>query len=455
LNNNQQNIDRIIKEKFENFSPQPPGFIWDNIEANLNEKPAVFGTAKVRNIIIFAVSAIVIILLGWLLLGNKYFSHKNDLTNGVVSVESPAISGNSTNITAEGTNGIETEEPNENNKPEIAKTVSYRENVDEKTLVSDEKRPEQSNFENSGNTSENSNSGKRQFNYTASKGFEFKVPTNTNNGNFVPTLGALLYSGKKISICETPRLLMPAANASNGSSKSRGNAISKWKAGVFISPEFALTTLDSLEVLHSYTLGVDMQYSLSKNTFLRFGLGTTYSRDRGFTAIEFKRWDYIGSYNDVYEVTFDTSSGVPVPTYHTHKVDVYDSIQHFDVSETTNRYLYMQFPVMLGYNIETKGRFNWYVYGGPVINALVYKEKSTPELDKNSTFLNYNTDLYERDNLIYQFRLGMGFEFDLTSKFSFTFEPDYIYYFNPVFKNYYEKQPLSTLSLRLGFFIKL
>ncbi len=444
MNDNQQNIDRIIRDKFENFAPEPPEFIWENIEANLNGKPTAFDAARVKNIIIFTISAIVIILLGWLLLGNKYFTYKRVLTKEIVSSEKTTIPEKKAGVS----NTVEIEVL-QNKKAETAKTstkntthkIVKNESVAYNIKPVAEKEAKLTNNE------------KSPFNYTAEKGFELTV--NEKNDKFVPTLGALLYSGYKISLSEVPHLITPHNNTVKGSDNAFGNKIPKWKTGVFITPEFAVTSLDSLEVLHSYSLGVDMQYSLSKNTFLRFGIGTTYARDRGLTAIEFKSWDYIGSYDDVYEVTFDTSSGVPVPIYHTQKVDVYDSIQHFDVSETTNRYLYLQFPVMLGYNVKTNNKLNWYVYGGPVINALVYKEKTAPNLDNNSSLLRYNTDLYERNNLIYQFRLGMGFEFYLTDKFSFTLEPDYTYYFNPVFKNYYEKQPLSAVSLRLGFFIKL
>ncbi len=451
MSNNQQNIDRIIREKFENFAPAPPDFIWDNIEANLNGKTSVFGSAKVKSIVIFAVSAIVIILLGWLLLGNKYFSHKTLLTKSVVSAEKPVTSKNNVYNTAKNNNTA----GNAATNGETAIKVSKNETTGDVEVAGNDNPTVNSGFEKSGEATLPQNNGNAGFNYTAAKDFEFKVNDKENESKFVPTLGALLYSDFKISMPGLPHLLSPAESNLNKSTGNYNNAVSKWKAGLFISPEFAVTSLDSLEVLHSYTLGVDMQYSLSKNSFLRFGLGTTYARDRGLTAIEFKSWDYIGSYDDVYEVTFDTSSGVPVPIYHTQKVDVYDSIRHFDVSETVNKYLYLQFPVLLGYNIKTKGKFNWYVYGGPVINALVYKEKSTPQLDGNGSLLSYDTGLYERNNLVYQFWLGMGFEFDLTDKFGFTFEPNYRYYFNPVFKNYYEKQPLSAVSLRLGLFIKL
>ncbi len=452
MNKNQQHIDQLIRKKFEDFSPTPPDFIWEGIEAKLDAKTNPKFLLKSNTIVYFVISALIIFLIGWLLLGNKIISHNN-------KVIKQTFAGHSKQITKPENNYLNTKK--NNNKVSTISSIPDNDDVlnvktiDNKSEKEIDKKNVFNNKKLSSDKNNNTSTTLEKFKYISTKDVETIVKYDINKKQPIPSLGVLLLSDNYLQPELSPFIIPYRKNNNQNSTFTELKKPSLWRTGLFISPEFSLSVLDSLRVLHSYTINMDMQYALNTKLFIRFGPGITYASDRGFTKIEFKSWDYLGSYDDVYNVTFDTSSGVPVPTYYTHKVYVYDSIKHYNISETTNKYLYVQLPLLFGCNVKTSGKWNWYLYGGPAINAMVYQETSAPKIDKNSSVIRYETNLAKRNRLIYQFWIGAGFEYALNSKYSFTVEPNYRYYFNPVYQNFYKNQSLSAFALRIGIFIKL
>ncbi len=455
MNKHQQHIDQILREKFEDFAPFPPDAIWNNIEGKLDGATGLaHPIAKTKTYIYFAIMALVVLLLGWLLLGNQLAMHKKLPTAvppAVKPINAPSIQQNivlsdkTRPSETAGTSTIKTTtaehlstDKNSNKQESTNKATKLRVPLSIVHKKSRQKVPV-------------------QFNYAAKKNQErrFVSLVESKEIPFIRPLDALLLSENGFLLGQ-PQIVIPhSGNELVKGQTSMQKQLTGWRAGIFVSPEFTLTNLDSLRVLHSYTVGLEAQYVVNPRFFVRFGLGTSYTRDRWFTKVEFNRWDYLGSYNDVYDVTFDTTGAVPVPIYHTHKVAVYDSINHVDVKEVTRMYLYLQFPLLFGYKGKTVGKWSWYLFGGPVLNTMIYEKKTAPLLDANSSMIRYETRLAERNKQVYQFWLGAGFDFAISSKYSFVLEPNYRYYFNPVYKNYYKNQALSAFSLRFGFLIKL
>ncbi|PIY30964.1 MAG: hypothetical protein COZ08_09970, partial [Bacteroidetes bacterium CG_4_10_14_3_um_filter_42_6] len=135
-----------------------------------------------------------------------------------------------------------------------------------------------------------------------------------------------------------------------------------WSSFVGVSPEFVTTTFDSVTLINTYSVNYEPIFHLNKQFFLRFGIGVSYARDRGFAKLDYISNDLMGTYNDVYNVTFDSLNGQVVPTYYTKTVEVWDSIRHLVISEVTNRYIYVQVPVLVGYFHQgNHSSFNWYL----------------------------------------------------------------------------------------------
>ena len=230
---------------------------------------------------------------------------------------------------------------------------------------------------------------------------------------------------------------------------------SHWENTIFISPEFSLTNLDSITILNSYSLGVEPSRYFNENWFIRFGLNLNFSGDRGFAKIDYVSNDLMGTYNDVYDVTFDTTGGVVTPIYHTKTVEVWDSIRHIAVSEVTNRYLFAQFPVLLGYKNKI-GQLNWYAYAGPAIGLQIAKWIDEPKVEfEDIEIIDLKNNLPLRATVNYQLWVGAGIEYKLGANTSIVIEPSYRHAFKSLYSDEKYKFSTSGFALRLGFNYKI
>ncbi len=443
-----QHIDRIIKEKFENFAPVPPESVWQGIEASLDAPQTTgFFTGTVRWIFYGAAVAI-ILLLGWLLLSNGNQTAVNKYRQTVVSEQNVAPSSQS---------GIDYQEKRQSGlKKEEKGSVSIT-TANQSGLQSD--NTESPVLSNDNNTTVTKQVGGTLLGKQDKK-FSYTTTISNNSGQTVTSerqvqLNSLNSLMLRNTVFVTGSGSLLPLNTPVYSNESKNKKASRWRAGIFMSPEFTINTIDSLRVLQAYSLNADFRYTAENGLFLKLGTGMQYARDRYFVHVRFKSWDYLGSYDDVYEVTFDTTSGTPVPIYHTRKVDVYDSILHLNVSEATSRYLYLQFPVVAGYTGHLTGSWNWYVYGGPAINFLIWQTSDYPQVPENSNIVSYTSSIYKRNSVVYQLWLGAGFEYMLNDNINFVLEPGFRYYFNPVYKDFYKKQSLSAFTMRFGLTFKL
>ncbi len=458
MNNNQQHINKIIREKFESFSPTPSDFIWEKIETGLATNRKTSFWIQPKNLWYVAIVAIILIILGRLLFGQKTANTFSQTYNKITfqSIEKSKIKSN----TFVQNKNIELAKKQIANLPDrvLNENISNSKHL-AKTVYSDKLTTGKTQFSQKTITPRDTKTQQsKNFKYKNLRYEQQDLTTGVsfyNNRNTPILLLKALILSEKFSGNNKPQLLPKLYDFDNNNTLITGQSKELWKAGIFFSPEFILTSIDSVRVLHNYSLGIEVQYSLNSNFFIRLGFGSSYVRDRGFTKIQLKSLDYLGSYNDVYNVTFDTIGGVPVPTYFTQKVDVWDSIQHFNVTETTRQYMYFQIPLLFGYNYKQSGQWSWYIFGGPVLSTLLYQNTKAPLIKNSSKLIRYENYLPERNSVIFQFWLGAGFAYSISSKYSITLEPNYRYYFNPIFKNYHKKQSLSSVSLQLGIMINL
>jgi len=188
---------------------------------------------------------------------------------------------------------------------------------------------------------------------------------------------------------------------------------------------------------------------------MRFGAGISYVSDRGFANVDYLSSDYMGSYDSVINVTFEEVGGELYPIYHTKEVEIWDSIRHLTITEVTNNYYYLQFPLMFGYHNSTN-KIKWYFYGGPAMNISIHEQIDDPKATiEYIEVIDLENRLPHRADYSLQLWVGAGIDFRIGQKFSLAFEPNYRYYFEPVYKENNYKTALSGLGLRLGLVYKL
>lgn len=226
-----------------------------------------------------------------------------------------------------------------------------------------------------------------------------------------------------------------------------------WGVGLFFSPEMIFYPSSSEFNSRSYSFDLHAIYSLS-GFILQSGIGVGLSSDNGNYMIDYNR--YLGSYDDVYDITFDTINGVLIPVYHTESVEVYDTIDHITITPTKRKYTYLNIPLLVGYGYEGK-RFGWSIKTGPSISILI--NENVPDIglgDSQNKILGIEDELPGRLKTNWQFVLTGGASYKLSNSFNFMLEPVFRYYINSAYEqnNTISKRPYSfgiRAGLVLGF----
>ena len=169
---------------------------------------------------------------------------------------------------------------------------------------------------------------------------------------------------------------------------------------------------------------------------------------RGIPNISYNK--FLGTYEDVYLVTFDSTENGIIPTYYTETVEVFDTIDHYSVTETHSNYTYLEVPVMLGYSFDL-GKVSFFAKAGPAVSFLVGSKMPVQSPEEGARIVNVDYQVPARSQVNWQLMLGAGIDYQLSDKMSFSLEPTYRY----ALKSEYnlsgnEKAGANSFGVRLG-----
>ncbi len=440
-------MSEILRQKFQNFEPEPPMHIWENIEKSLDAKKGFFiGSVKYYAAAILILALIPIAYFGFYSnSGNTNLSDYNqqEVSNNQLVVEKEKAEDKITKILVE----KETVSDEKETVSDDKETINNVEPIDKKI-----KSP----------AAEESNNNAEAF---LTKGSETNKVENLElmkleEGFMVQSNDFKVESLNSLSITSIYSISYgdPYSKSSDvfkGFSMDTKTNNGHWENTIFISPEFSLTNLDSVSILNSYSIGVEPSRYFNENWFVRFGLNISVTGDKGFAKIDYISNEFMGTYDDVYDVTFDTIDGIITPNYHTKTVEIWDSIRHISVSEVTNRYLFAQVPALLGYKNKL-GKLNWYVFGGPAIGFQIAKWIDEPIVDgENIEIIDLNNTLPLRSTINYQIWVGAGIEYKLGGNSSIVIEPLFKHYFKSLYSETGYKVNTSGFALRIGYNYKI
>ncbi len=454
MENNNIHIDDLIRDKFDSFAPSPPEHIWGRVEEGIKTKPKSLFLWNKRTLAIAAIVLLASISTTVLVFDPMNFGSKEN--NELVLTNEPYDE----NPDYESMEEVVIDQETEFNEA-VTKPVEEMKLAEEAESTSlsvskpnESSEPELQNNEVSediivANKSETHIIDKPDISDNQSRIDYIRFDINPINFRKSALLSdesfAVDFSPvSRDNFEEIPQDLIidEAVKQSNLS----------WRIGYYLSPELTVSNIDSVEILNSFNINVEPSWYFNDHWFIRSGLGISYVRDRGFARINYVTKEYMGSYDDVYEVTFDTISGNVIPTYHTKTVEVWDSIRHVSVSGVTNKYMYMQIPLLLGYQSgNTNSQFNWYIAGGPAVNLKISEWIDDPKpAEDDADIIDLENKLPLRANNYFQLWLGAGLEYKINRKILIGFEPNYRYYLNNIYENTNAKGPTSGFTFRVG-----
>ncbi len=444
MNNNEQHINEVLKQKFESFAPKPPDRVWAGIAAALDKEvaPPWYNTlaAKIAAAVLFFA----------LLFGGYWMLNRQPLEKSSLPFETTE---------------------NINTKPEEAGNNSLKNTrvvVSDTVSDNDKKADEEAaKFLSTSSANQGNNSQKDVKSGVTSKVKKnivtVKQPEDSfdNNRSSGATFSKAYMGSTGIEELESRSVDLESAdlpeavatqqdeNGVKDVTPSVQKSSGHWAMGFYFTPEKLFDPFDSVTLQNSYTLSIEPVYYFNKHWFIRPALGLQYSKDKGFVKADYLSWDYMGSYEDVVEVTFDSTGSTVVPVYHTQNREVFDSIRHETITEETNRYLYLQTSVVFGYHNHA-GKFGWSVYAGPGVNFVLFSKQDNP-VGENASVISLDYDLPKRRSPQYHIRAGLGLDYTIGKNWLVSVEPEYRFYINGINAGGVYNHALSGLAMRFGF----
>jgi len=407
-------IDQIIRQKFDNFEPEPPVHVWDNIKSDIAKNPPPPSSSGIILPIIVAIS--VLIFVSGLI--HHFFSGNNNDTKAgtsTLSIQSAGvISTGSTTTSDASLQEAFYQTPSEMIYPQVAEVNT---NQNEQNII-----PVRAPFDQKSTGERKKNNKKKKSAVTANP--------NTRSGQWQPGLVQSIKAGE-LSYSDAVKYNLSARDIrklSGFTDDYTRNNITSWSIGLYFNPEVTNSKDENIENSFSYNFGIMPSLNFN-HFFIQSGLNMRFTHDKGNMAVDYNR--YLGSYEDVYLVTFDTIDGNVIPTYFTNSVEVYDTINHYSISETKAKYTYLEIPLLLGYR-HTFGKFSLFGKAGPAASFLVIKdipEAAYPE-DK-ARIVNVDYQIPVRSSINWQMMMGAGFDYKFAEKVSFSLEPTFRFALKP------------------------
>lgn len=458
-----KNIDDLFKDQFKDFELDPPEHVWGNIKGQIPGPGNGGKSGMFKNGGIFGLSIFLILagILSWYLLNSSSEnSAQIQVIESTQATESDYIS-SPRNI-----------------------DINSNEEKDQETTASKDKKKQKTRFDISEPASVHVGTSSLLVHQENSKSDDISTSNHHSAGeelvfaNELASLGILTAGGDEelLAIQSTTQtnddyveeIIAKDVGLAGDSSdpeqedidsaagveslaevKSDYGKRGNWMFGVFFTPEMIFYPDNSMLNNRSYAVDVNAIYKFS-GYLLQSGLGVSWISDEGSCEIDYNK--YLGAYEDVYNVTYDTIGNELSPVYHTETVKVYDSIDHVSIMPTKNRYTYLQIPLLFGYGNENK-RFGWFVKGGPSLSIMINKDMSSNNMsDTEDKVLQIDNEIPARINTNWQFVFSAGVSYRLSNSLSFTAEPIFRYYLNST----YERTKLNlknpySLGLRVGF----
>ena len=222
----------------------------------------------------------------------------------------------------------------------------------------------------------------------------------------------------------------------------------EWSIGFHFNPEVTFYPSDNISNELNYSFQVLPQIKFG-NWFLSSGVSVRSGNDKGNSLINYNK--YLGSYQDVYMMTFDSTENGIVPTYYTQTVDVYDTVPYYSISEAKARYTYLDVPLLVGHEWAFN-HVSLYVQAGPALSFFL--GRSNPSMkypEENIRILSKEQQIPAREQINWQMMAGAGFGYNINDKVSLNLEPTFRYYLTRDYKqNDLNPRHPYSLGIRAG-----
>ena len=424
----QNSFEHKIQKKFDGYQPTPPAHVWQNILFELKQQEKnknIAGRFRRRKTLVAAIAAGIAAaaLILFYVFNYSNTSHHNTLP------EKSKITEDSSNNTPSDTRNhksrinkdTQTVFSNEDSSNNNTDEESARQNTGNSSRTKDTlKKDEKHNEQNPGGLPMDKNKYIREKSagiLTMLTPYPLRQPHSPHND---------MTPHKRLASHDNNHL---AETKEQGFSKISSHG--KWSFGLYATPELLMTKAPAANTHPNYSADFAAIYSM-KNFFIQTGMSYLSGNNNTDVDVDYLKYNFLGSYEDVYEVTFDSTENGVEPTYHTKTVEVYDTLQKQTSSHFKNKYRYLNLPLLIGYGRQISPRFSVSLKGGPIL-SLMLKDNRKVGFNQPNTDITNMTAPEPRAKTNWQALFSAGIEYHVSSTIRFALEPRIKYYFNPVY----------------------
>lgn len=456
-----KNMDNLIRDKFENFEVKPPDHVWDNIQSSIGNgrTGGIFKTGGIAGLSIILIS---LGLISLYLINNAFKSKETETTisqnysepNDKSATGLLAI--NSSETISENTESSEEiKVPRDKSKKEVKSAKKSRESKKSTKNGAIFIEPNLTSLPTKENRAQTSLVVIDRIHLSRPLAVapvtEKQIKSKQTNPAVQNTNSQelnLTQTDKNNDLIRGKNVNSEGGNVGAPKQKNDYNLAENWQMGLFFTPEMIKYNSDNQ--LTNYSYSIDLQAIYKTNHLLfQSGLGLAQVTDKGNNRIDFHK--YLGSYEDVYDITFDTTGTGLDPIFHTQTVYVFDTLNSVKISPTKRKFTYLQIPFLAGYGKEFR-RFGWFIKAGPSLSLLINENKGlTGSGSEQDKVINVDNELPGRIQTNWQFIISGGASVKMGKNLSFSIEPMFRYYLQSA----YEHNQLNTrhpysIGLRSG-----
>ncbi len=429
------NIDKFFTANLEGYQTEASLGLWNEIENDfLNsylERDSFFKRVWPLVAIFTAGILSLAIVLSSDLNSDIYPSQ---LSEAISNIKETSSSNTETGITSDNNNIPDQEAATSTNTIKTEPSNNTSETITTDQVVLDDKK----DYDDSG------------VDFTSTENVEIKDKTEYNSP-YLLSIGNFLYFETFFSAVENIDYIeivnpQPITNVNDYYRKS------EFLLGAHITP--SVTYYPTGENKNSYAFELTADYQKS-DFFVQSGVGAEYYSEKGNYSINFESFDSVGYYYDVTSFNIDPNNPDSI-IFNLKSTDIYDSVKHIKIEETSNNYLYMQVPLNVGYKVWENNRFSIKIRGGLIFSWLVYKDEPVVTYHANDiTIIDINNNYPGRRKFNWQWMAGVGLNVSLSKNLTFSVEPVYKQYINSIYTkgSGMDKKLPYSVGLRTGIYL--
>lgn len=183
---------------------------------------------------------------------------------------------------------------------------------------------------------------------------------------------------------------------------------------------------------NDYSLELVAAYEKSR-FIIESGIGANYTSESAKYQVNYSSYDSVGYYVGVTSFSIDPGNPDSV-IFETNLKSVYDSIDHYLIKENTNKFVYLQIPLRIGYRIIEANRFSLDLKTGVLFSLQIYRDvPKAPYQGNDVEQIEVIRQYPDRLKTNWQYTVSLGFNYQINQQTRFSLEPVYRQYINSVY----------------------